>query len=228
MSKDVIVVMHATHRAHLMDEYEGQLRDAGIDHHVEPVTLPDGINSMTIEWRLNFWERMCQQFSGYERIVFTDAWDVLFYGTKDALLPKIPNVLISAERNCWPDETLAVKYRNDSPWRFPNPGCMAGYPDVIVTWVDIIRRLAFPDMQEMDQLWFCKRSIDHPILVPLDTKTTMFYVASQDQEDKSLTLSEDLGLYNMRFGTYPQFVHFAGPCHPDPFRAMLRGEVDAL
>lgn len=222
MSKDVIVVLHATHRAHLMDEYEEQLRTEGIDCHVEPVELPDGIGSITMRWRLDYWRRMCTKFADYDRIVFTDAWDVLFYGGKAALCEKIPPFLMSAERNCWPDESLAENFADRSPWRFPNPGMLAGYPERLAKWATQMTR--FGNLDVMDQLWFCQKSTP---FMGLDTHTTVFYVASADKEDGSL--SERLGCpYNSRYRTYPQFVHFAGPCHPDPFRAMMRGEVDAL
>lgn len=217
--KDVIVVLHATHRAHLMDEYEAQLRYAEIDCHVEPVDLPDGIGSMTMRWRLDYWKRMSEKFSEWDRIIFTDAWDVLYFGPREQLLWIIPPVLMSAERNCWPDESLA--HEGPSPWRYPNPGMLAGYPEAIIDWTN--RFAMFPDVELMDQLW----SNRFHSYIPLDTRTMLFYVASADKEDGSL--QKVLGApCNMRYHTFPQFIHFAGPCHPSRFRALMRDEVPAL
>lgn len=218
--KDVIVVVHATERKYLMDEYEAQLKEQEIPLHVEPVELPDGIGSMTMRWRLEYWQRMCRKFSDYDRIVFTDAWDVLFYGPKEQLFWSIPPILMSAERNCWPDESLAGNALFCGPWRFPNPGMLAGYPLYI-------ERMATYGLMEhglkiMDQLW-CNRNGGFP----LDSYTTLFYVASADKEDGSLRTAMGVP-FNSRYKTFPQFIHFAGPCHPDRFRAMLRGEVESL
>lgn len=221
--RDLIVVAHATERKYLLDEYEGQLREAQIDFHLEDVSpLPDGIGSMTMRWRLNYWKRMCKKFADYDRIVFSDAWDVLFYGNKWVTW-RIPPFLMSAERNCWPDESLSVHYKFRSPWRFPNPGMMAGYPEYISAWIDILRAGLKANMDVMDQLAFCQLAANHPELVPLDVYTSLFYVVSADKEDGSLR-----HLSNTRYGTRPYFFHFAGTCHPDPFRAMLSGEVDCL
>lgn len=226
--KDVIVVSGITHRAHLLDEYEDQLRYAGIDFHLEDISpLPEGIASMTARWRLNYWKRMCQKFSDYDRIVFTDAWDVLFYGAKSDLCAKISPLILSAERNCWPDASLAEKSICSSPWRYPNPGMLAGYPEFIVAWADSRQVRESTMIDAMDQLWFNVQCANDASIAPLDTRTTVFYVASADKEGGELTL-RDGKLWNARFGTYPQFVHFAGPCHPSRFRAMLKGEVDAL
>jgi hypothetical protein len=219
--KDLIVVSFITERRHLLDEYEGQLRDAEIDFHIEPVSLPDGIGSITMRWRLDYWRRMCAKFSDYDRIVFTDAWDVLFYGSKTELCSKIPPVLMSAERNCWPDESLASPNTLRGPWKYPNPGMMAGYPETIDVWCDWCGHMQ--GLDAMDQLW-CNR---FPFSAPLDTRAVVFYVVSADSEDKALQAPRHRP-WNSRYGTFPHFFHFAGPCHPDPFRAMLRGEVDAL
>jgi hypothetical protein len=222
--KDVIVVAHATERKYLTDEYEGQLRDAHIDFHIEPITLFDGIGSMTGRWRLDYWHRMCKKFSGYDRIVFTDAWDVLFFGNIYGMHTRLPPLLISAERNCWPDESLAQWYRSTSPWRYPNPGMMCGYPEYIVAWIETLKAGLRFNADVMDQLAFCQLAASHPELVPLDTLTTLFYVVSADKEDGALSTS----LVNARYKTRPYLFHFAGTCHPDPFRALLRGEVSAL
>lgn len=226
---DLIVVAPATERKYLLDEYEDQLRKAGIDFHIEPVVLPDGIGSMTMRWRIDYWRRMCDKFRLYYRIVFTDAWDVLFFGSKEELCWKIPPLLISAERNCWPDESLAVSNTLRGPWKYPNPGMMCGYPDYIVRWLDHISdEETFDDRLDlMDQLWCNHCAYSTLGVIPLDSRATVFYVVSADKENMELTI-RDGRPYNSRYRTFPSFFHFAGPCHPDPFRALLRGEVVSL
>lgn len=224
--KDIIVISHATHRAHLIDEYEEQLRHEHIDFHIEPVVLEDGIGSMTMRWRVAYWQRMAEQFSKYDRIVFTDAWDVLFYGTKEALCSKIPPLVMSAERNCWPDESLGCDIPGSGPWRYANPGMMAGYPHTISSWSKwAVSQISSEWLDQMDQKCCNYLLVNHYGTVPpLDSNTAIFYVVSQDKEDGSLRHD----LTNIRYGTSPQFFHFAGPCHPSRFRSLLRKEISVL
>ena len=226
MSKDVIVVSAITERRHMIDEYEDQLAATGIDFHLEPVTLADGIGSITAWWKFSFLREMCQRFSDYDRIIFTDAWDVLFFGSKSELLAKIPSwPTFSAERNCWPESELAESIISTSPWRFCNAGMMAGAPLAILRWLETPSPSSDWDM--MDQAWLNRRLADHSFPVTLDETTKLFYTVSCDREDGSLRIRNSKP-FNARYGTYPQFLHFAGPCSSTPFRAMLRGATESL
>jgi hypothetical protein len=222
--KDIIVVSAITERRHMIDEYEDQLAAAGIDFHLEPITLANGIASITARWKFEFMRRMCERFDMYERIVFTDAWDVLFFGTKGELMEKLPEeLLVSAERNCWPEPGLPSRFSR--PWCYVNAGMEAGDPMAIYNWCN--RSLTMPDLDLMDQAWFNRQLTDISRLRAIDCSTSLFYTVSYDREDCSLRLKNGK-LWNSRFDTYPQFFHFAGPCSSVPFRAMLRGATDSL
>ena len=223
---DLIVVSAITERRHMIDEYEDQLAAAGIDFHLENIVLPNGIASITARWRLMFLHRMCERFMGYDRIVFTDGWDVLFYGNKADVMAKIPaRPMVSAERNCWPEPYLAGKIPATSPWPYVNAGMLSGSPDLILEWISGAEKT--DDLGMMDQAWFNRRLAAGDYPVNLDFNTSLFYTVSYDREDASLRLKGG-ELWNAFYGSYPQFFHFAGPCSSVPFRAMLRGATDCL
>ncbi len=223
--KDVIVVSYTTKRGGMLDEYEDQLAAAGIDFHLEPVVLEDGIVSITARWKFQFIRAMCDRFAEYERIAFTDAWDVLFFGTKDDLLLKIVSwPTFSAERNCWPED-LTSEIVSTSPWRFANAGMLAGSPTSILRWLET--PCPAENLDVMEQAWLNRRLADHSFPLQLDETTRLFYTVSCDREDGALRIRGGKP-FNARYGTYPQFLHFAGRCSSTPFRAMLRGATDRL
>lgn len=218
--KDVIVVSPITERRGMLDEYEDQLAAAGIDFHLEAVQLADGINSMTARWKFGFLKRMCERFGEYSRIIFTDAWDVLFFGSKEELLEKIPALpIMSAERNCWPENDLNFKQEIPGPWRYYNAGMVAGCPLDIFTVVSNL--LHMDDLDIMEQAWMNRQLARGRTPFSIDSRTELFYTVSFDREDGSLQ-TRDGKLWNLTTGTCPQFFHFSGKCSSAPFRAMLR------
>ncbi len=224
--KDVIIVSYLTERRHMIDEYEDQLIHAEIDYHFHPVTLKDGIASVTARWKLDFIVEMASTFYDYKRIVFTDAWDVLFFGTKEELIPKIPEIpIVSAERNCWPENDIENLFTLESPWRFVNAGMIAGNPQHLYRWAK--EALLMRELDLIEQAWMNRRVAykDYPICI--DSFTSLFYTVSYDREDGSLRMKNGR-LWNSRFDTFPQFFHFAGPCSSLRFRAMMRGRTEYL
>jgi hypothetical protein len=214
--KDVIVVSAMTERRHMIDEYEDQLAAAGIDHYIHPVTLDNGIVSITARWKFTFVADMCQQFRDYSRIVFTDAWDVLFFGNRWDFYEKLPiDPIISAERNCWPE--TGVMSNIDGPWRYFNAGMMGGHPKWLREFAE--ESLKDPDADLMEQAWLNRKKLDDSQII--DYRTKVFYTVSYDREDGLLCL-RDGKPYNWAHDTYPQLFHFAGPCSSVPFRKMLR------
>jgi hypothetical protein len=218
--KDVIVCCYLTHRNGMMDEYDQQLRQAEIDTCFHIVTLPDGINSVTARWKLEYMQEMCDRLQAYSRIVFTDAWDVLFFGTREDLLTKLPACpVVSAERNCWPEPEIAEHLISQTPWRFSNPGLISGGPSELLEWID--DALKTPSLDLMEQAWMNRRLAARDLPFALDGLTYAFYTVSADQEDGALQIKDDQ-IWNSRFDTYPQFFHFSGKCPSRAFRDTLR------
>ena len=102
---DLLVILCATKERGTMQEYLGQLKDAGIDTHVEPIL--DIGEANCLGGQIEGERRLTRKFHHYKKIIFSDAFDVTFYGSKEDVLRKIPDgVLLAAERNCWPDTSV--------------------------------------------------------------------------------------------------------------------------
>lgn len=217
---DVIVVAGATHREGFVDQYEKSLIDAGIDfylHQLEPLSL--GANSITMRRRIGYFREMAQKFLDYEAIYITDAWDVMFFGTKRELLEKAPKTfLCSAERNCYPEASLASVIQGDTPWKYANNGMIAASPAYLANWCYAAEELG--DLDILDQGWFNRRRAENSFLTPLDTTTDLFYVVSAWLEDGALQIKNGRP-WNITCDTYPNFLHFSGKCLADGVRKML-------
>jgi hypothetical protein len=222
MVNDLIVVAGATHREGFIDEYEQQLANAGIQFHLEPLSdLPGGANSITIRRRLAYMRAMCDKFSDYERIVMTDAWDVLFFGTKEEVLEKVPStgLLVSTERNCYPEPGLAPQFTSASPWRFMNNGMLCGVPGEILKWCG--EADGHGDMNILDQAWFNRARAKKSPWFGADEHTMIFYVVSATQEDGALQVKHGRP-WNTRYDSFPNFIHFSGKCPSEGVRAMIK------
>lgn len=217
---DVIVVAGATHREGFIDEYEKSLNDAGVDfylHQLEPLAL--GANSITMWKRINYFRAMAEKFYNYKTIFITDAWDVLFFGTKQELIDKAPELfLVSAERNCYPEAHLSSIIQGETPWRYSNNGMIAADPHYLFNWCYAAEEIG--DLDILDQAWFNRRRAEDSILTPLDTTTELFYVVSAWLEDGALQIKNGRP-WNSRCDTYPNFLHFSGKCPSDGVRKML-------
>ena len=221
MGSDVIVVAGATHRDGFLDEYEAQLAKADIPFHLEKLDpLPYGANSITMRRRIDYMRTVAGKFSDYHRIVMTDAWDVLFYGTKEEILEKVPKkgILVSTERNCYPEPDLAPRFHSASPWRFINNGMLCGAPNEILQWCDEAEREG--DLAILDQAWFNRARANNLPWFGADEYTMLFYVVSETLEDGALQAYRGR-LWNTRYNTAPNFIHFSGHCPSDGVRKML-------
>ena len=225
MNEPLRVVTACTQRAGLLNIYEKQLKNAGIPLTVIPL---DGIphNVGNLGWKIDLFRRICDMFPRTERLVISDAWDVLFYGSSSDVISKIDKhgLLLAAERNCWPDAYLAEYFPGTTPWRFFNGGLTAGTREEILMWMDAIEKHASYEPRMIDQQWLnllrIKRlpnistSSERPnypnysILVPLDTRTELIYCMVQEKGE--LALDSNCMPINTLTGTHPNFIHFNG------------------
>ena len=149
--KPLIVISYATKRAGLLDIYERQLADAGIDFYLCPILpLTTWEQLSTIGFTIGMVREMLDRFKDYEHIVFTDAYDMLFFGTQEEVIGKLDRgnilllqnpILMAAEKNCFPDPTVADKIRGDTPWRYANGGCFAGTHTALARWIDYLESM---------------------------------------------------------------------------------------
>lgn len=216
------VITSCTQRRGLLPMLEQQLSDAGIAFHVEPIdSMPNNVGNLGT--KIKFMHRMLDKFGAASHLVFTDAWDVLFYGTEEEVIGKIPNgvPLLAAERNCWPDAYLAPNFKGSTPWRFVNGGLMAGCPEGIAKWIDEIESHPAYIPEMIDQQWLNHRSVneEHRI-TPLDRRTELFHCCLMDQGELQFENGRPI---NMLCGTHPNFLHFNGKTDISPF--MMRRMV---
>jgi len=216
----VIVCMGITHWARLLDSYIKQLHDADVMFHVEPVDpMPHGPNSMTMRRKIGFVRTMANRFHDYDRIIISDAFDVQFVGP---LPEELPELLISAEANCYPEPDLAPKFPCPGPWKYVNAGLMIGSPRFLASWCDQCEVVGELDI--LDQQWLNRRHTE-TFLVPLDWKTELFYTVTRS-ENQTLELRDRP--FNNIHRTTPSFFHFSGGTPDEPFQAMLRGDSPGL
>jgi hypothetical protein len=205
--KDLLVIMGATSEQGTMGQYLGQLADAGIETHVE--TIADFHTADMVGAYVEGLRRLADKFSDYGKIVLSDAFDVTFHGTKDEVLSKIPDqgVLLAAERNCYPDLTLAAHMPGDTPWRFINGGLTAGTPKGFRDWADAIESSPDYHPKLCGQGLFNLLRYKGTLPAPIDERTELFYCLYLEQEE----LGFDHGLpVNTMYKTRPNFIHANG------------------
>lgn len=214
----VRVVSACSMRAGLVQIYEKQLFDAGIGFYLSEEKLK------YLGDLVDFWKKSLDMHGDAETVVFTDAWDVLFYGTAQEVHDKIPEdkVLLAAERNCWPDSYLADEIAGSTPWRYPNGGFSAGRPEAFSKWIEAVENHPAYHRNFINQQWYLHRCVDKSIEMTLDTKTELVYCMFMDSGEMQF----DTRPYNTITGTRPNFVHFNGQSNPSFF--LFRAEQKAL
>jgi|SRR5208282_155138 len=206
---DLIVIMWpVSGEKGLMPHYLKQLSAAEIDVHVEP--SEEFVN--TLEAQIRAQRFLVNQFSEYQKVIFSDAFDVLFFGSKDEVLSKIPEetVVSAAERCCWPDASRVSEYPGRTPWRFANGGLLAGTPKSILRWFDDLENhpLYPPTAGDFNQRLFNLLRLETPAMMPLDETTELFYCLPGEKNELGC---EDGRPINRVCGTRPNFLHANNP-----------------
>ena len=196
-----------------MRQYCQQLKDAGIDVHVETITtdFPNLQGGGTLGGKMDWCRRLTQQFQDYQKIIFSDAFDVLFYGSKEEVLEKIPDdyVLSAAEKNCYPDPNIAAFIPGNTPWRFFNGGLWCGTPENIFKWIDAIEHHPSYNPNILDQQffnWVLSQKYTNSFL-HIDSYTNLFFCLYCGYPE----LEFQNGVpYNTFCRTHPNFIHANG------------------
>jgi hypothetical protein len=214
--KDLLVLMAMTNPKHLFDTYIRQLDDAGIESYVERVQcFPNENCGGMFGYKVEALRRLAIRFKDYRKLVFTCAWDVMFFGSAEDVLNKIPDegVLLAAERNCYPDPSIGSLIAGDTPWRYVNGGCMAGTPAAIEEWTYAVERQPSYLPLEPDQGQLNVLLMEGSPLARIDGRTNLFYCLAGETGE----LGFIAGLpYNTVCDTRPNFLHFNGRWPVDP------------
>lgn len=216
MTSDVAVVISCSEIQGLLPQYVKQLENAGIEVHVTSgVKYEDKCNQIgSLGRKTRNLALVANQMHEYRYLVLSDAFDVLFYGSKQEVVDKLAAVgqhpLLATERFCWPDAYLADFFKGGgTPWRYVNGGLMAGTPEGIGTWAEwMASHPAFiPAM--VDQQWLNQRLLqgEDSGHFTMDYRTQLFYCANYDKGELGF---EDGRAVNHLLGTMPNFIHFNG------------------
>ncbi|XP_037810669.1 LOW QUALITY PROTEIN: procollagen-lysine,2-oxoglutarate 5-dioxygenase [Lucilia sericata] len=152
-------------------------------------------------------------------ILFTDSYDVLFTTGLPEILQKFKEsnakLLFSAEKYCWPDESLANKYPAVEPNASPylNSGAFIGYAPQV--WALLEAEIADTDD---DQLYYTKVFLNEELRkkldMKLDTTSILFQNLNGAKDDVKLDVDLDTNegvLKNINFLTTPSILHGNGP-----------------
>lgn len=221
---NVIVCTYCDEERGMLDEYRNQVLSAGIAFHLELISPFPHPSNLPLSFKLHWMRQFATDFPHASRLIFTDAYDVLFVGTREDLDSIPEEVQWAAERNCYPEPALSkLFYGVDTPWRYVNAGLMSGSPEAILDWVADAERHPDYDPGMLDQGWLNRRRVDTVGLVQLDHTTRAFYVMSKDLEGGELQAKNGRP-WNSVFDTFPVFFHFSGHCDTTRFRMLLNGE----
>jgi hypothetical protein len=230
--KDLIICMVSSdNQRGLMPHLLKQLESAGIEYYIKELPIASNWHTAcTVENTIGYLREFAEKFEDYERIVKIDAWDMLFYGTKEELISKIPTdkLILAAEKNCYPDKELAA-YMPDggSPWRFCNGGGLAGTPERFALLADILDSYekGWSD-QKVYNLMLSQRI--NPFV--LNYPTDLFYCFVMDKGDCMIVTdkynSTEKRPYNKVMAVFPSFIHFNGKCYPLGWREAVNENVD--
>lgn len=210
----MIVLICATGVEKTMPLYLRQLQAGGVD--VEWGFPAGQIGHNVGSWKGKIlWQREAlSRFDPDESVILTDGWDVVFQGDKvevEAKLPPRDRILISGEKNCWPDWHLQSRYpMGPTPWMFVNSGCIAGTAGLLLREMERGLAEARPELVDDDQrfwtwLFLTGNQID------IDYQCSLFQTMFLQIVGSDLGVKpEPRRLWNVRTGTSPNFLHWNG------------------
>lgn len=206
--KDAIVTMAVSGIQGMMPEYIRRLSGAGITVNVDDLSVVTQFgNDFSIATKLATLRFTASRFHDYEFIIASDGWDVMFYGDKDDLLSRIPEngVLWAAEKNCWPNESLADQFPDRGPWRFLNGGLLAGSPRSILEECNLIESHPQYKPEAIDQ-GFLNFLLSRDEIT-IDWETRLFFCLFKGYDELQFENGHPV---NTHYGTQPLFIHANG------------------
>lgn len=218
----LIVCMGASRIARMMPEYIWQLSTKGIPAYVEPLEIKSHLDG-TMGLCLHLWRKFATMWKEYDRIVVTDAFDVLCFGNAEEIEAKIPeHPVLAAERNSYPEQ---IQVDETLPWKYVNGGMLAGSPRGIMSFCEDIESHPDYDPNMVGQQWLNRRLAEDWWAVRLDTYTHLFYCMVRDNEDYPIAQKNGRPM-NSATCEQPNFIHFNGSWPDQPFRDMLANNAE--
>lgn len=210
--KDVIVIFGATGMHGTLPLYLGQLQAAGIDVFMHDASdRPNQNGGGNLGYRVEVFRKYARLYREYEFIIFTDGFDMTFWGTKKSLLAKLDGrfLIHAAEKNCYPDPQVAVSIpaRLNSPWRFANGGWVAGTPVDFELWCEAAEKHRFYDPNFLDQRFLNLLLVEGKGLCEIDDTTQLCFCLFGGYDELQFVHGYPV---NTMFDTYPLFLHANG------------------
>jgi len=221
----IIVICGASDPNHgTFSLYREQLADAGI-----PLAIIDGSDKPNMNgggnlgYRVRKFRELANQYSSYERLIISDAFDVTFWGSKEDVISKIPmdKLLHAGEKNCYPPEAHSLPVPDRGPHRYANGGLVAGTPEHFLHWCCYTERHPKYDPDFLDQ-YFLNLQISEGIGCLPDYRTELFLCLYGGYDEISFTKGRPINNY---WNTSPSFVHANGKCPVDDFFTRQRASL---
>ena len=133
----MIAVIPASSIKGTMPQYVRDLSREGIEVLLVPLEeVPIHYPYSSIGRKIDMFRHYAEKLSG--PMLFSDGWDVTFYGTREELIASVPGdfVLQAAEKNCHPPECRGLNIPNAGPWQFANGGLALGTSEAFLRWCD--------------------------------------------------------------------------------------------
>jgi len=154
--------------------------------------------------KLNLMREYLNTLPDHDVVLFVDAYDVFFADDLKTITQRYlgfkTNVLFSAERYCWPDESLAPEFpESETPYRYLNSGTYIGR-------VDELKKIfaAEIDARGDDQYYCHKQFLSGKFDMKMDYEGYIF------QTHEPLVSRNGTQLYNPVTGTYGCIYHGNG------------------
>jgi hypothetical protein len=183
--------------------------------------IAHGADAQVVQLR-EFLEPLRQE---YRTVFVTDVADVLILAKKEEILDKFADyhspLVMSAEREHWPDEGIAGDFPEDpNGYRWPNAGQYIGRMEDVVQSLDWLLnkyRSYHPGMDN-SQPWWSWAYVRNELEFVLDRECRLFQTMSGGA-DGHVVIEGDR-LLNTMTGNYPCSVHFNGPGNEKPYADM--------
>jgi hypothetical protein len=203
--KDILVSTAVSKVDGMLTENLRRLSSEGITVNLESI----GGQAFGIGFKINLIRRLAKQFSDYEFLILSDGWDVMFYGTKQELMERIPRdrVLWAAEKNCWPYAELEKVIPDRGPWRFANGGLLAGTPQNFLSMCNLIEAHPRYDPQHIDQGFMDLLLAEGADFFAIDSMTHLFFCLFKGYDELQFHQGRP---FNALHETWPLFIHANG------------------
>lgn len=195
-----------------MGLYLQQLEEAGIDYKWGEPETKIGHN---LDWKGKLlWQRQAlSALPSSEHVFLTDGWDVILQGNRAEIELKLPtdHILISGEKNCWPDPNCQHLYpMGPTPWMFVNSGCIVGKASDLLIEMERGFAEALPDLVADDQRFWTWLFLTGD-KIRIDYNCNLFQSMSMHIVGYDFAVNQDTHrLFNCRTGTTPNFLHWNG------------------